>query len=60
MEKRGDILSREDVSLLNQLIRAMQDISEKMNNFYERKNVTKFNAAKKELLQLQRRISEII
>jgi len=50
----------EQISLLNQLIKALEDSFEKLNKAYEKKDPENFNKAKAILVQTQRRIFEVV
>ncbi len=51
-------MKREDVLLLAQLARALEELVLKLEEYYEKKDVEKFGAVKREILMIQRKISE--
>jgi len=50
----------EQISLLNQLVKTLEDSLEKLNKSYEKKDPENFNKSKAILVQTQRRIFEIV
>lgn len=58
--KKEEILPEEDVSFLEQLINTLQEVELKLEEAYKTKNYEKFNNAKKFILRIQEKISEII
>ena len=60
MNERWEIFRKEDVMLLAQLLHTIQDVLSKLETYYEKKDIPKFNSAKKELLTLQKRINEVL
>ena len=57
---RGDIMDKEDVTLLVQLLNAMEDVTKKIEEFYKKKNIVKLNSAKKEILNLQKKVAGVL
>jgi hypothetical protein len=53
-------MNKEDVMLVAQLLHTMQDVLSKLEIYYKKKDIPKFNSAKEELLILQKRINERI
>jgi|TARA_Y100000310_G_C20531048_1_gene738462 hypothetical protein len=53
-------MKKEDVMLLAQLLHTMKELAEKMERYYENKDIVRLDAAKKEMLELQKRVSELI
>jgi hypothetical protein len=53
-------MEKEDVMLVAQLLTGIKDAIEKLENAQKKKNIEKFNAAKKEILNFQRQIDELI
>ena len=51
---------KEDVSFLNQLVKSLEEALLKLEESYEKKDYENFNMAKKFILQIQNKISEII
>ena len=49
-------MKREDALLLSQLLNALNDAVETMEKYYHDKNVELFESAKKEVINLQRKI----
>ena len=54
MIKEGEIL------LLNQLAKILEETQMRMEEAYEKRDYENFEKAKKEILQTQRKISEIV
>ena len=54
------MIEKEDVTLLAQLLYTMKEVVARMEKYYKKKDVEKLNSAKKELLELQKRINEVI
>lgn len=50
----------EQISLLNQLVKTLEDSFEKLNKSYEKKDPENFNKSKAILVQTQRRIFEAV
>ena len=53
------MINEGDVSLLNQLVSALEDAFARFETAYEKKDSENFNKLKRILIQTQRRISEI-
>ncbi len=53
-------MKEEDVLLLAQLLRTMRDISDKIKEYYQKKDAEKLALAKKELLELQKKVNELL
>ena len=53
-------MNKEDVTLLIQLLHTMKEIILKMEEYYKKKDIEKFNSTKKEVLELQQRVAELI
>lgn len=49
---------RDKISFLNQLIKSLEDASEKLEESYKKKDQDKFNKIKKFMLRIQEQISE--
>ena len=60
MQKEGKIFRREDIEFLNQLIKALEEAELKLEEAYEKKDYENFNKSKKFIMQIQRKISEVI
>lgn len=60
MKKRGESFGKEDVMLLAQLLHTMKEIAERIERYYTKKDGEKLEAAKLELLNLQKRVDELI
>ena len=50
----------EQISLLNQLLKTVEDSFEKLKRAYEKSDAENFNKLKAVLVQTQRRISEVV
>lgn len=48
-----------DISILNQLVKALEDSYRKLEKYYEKKDSENFNKVKNEFIQTQRKILEI-
>ena len=53
-------MEKEDVLLIAQLLTGMKDALEKLEEAHRRKDVEKLNLAKKEILNFQKQISELL
>jgi len=53
-------MKKEDVVLLAQLIQTIKEATDKLEEYQKKKNVERFNAAKKEILELQKRVNELL
>ena len=53
-------LQREDVMLLAQLLDAMKEVTTELEKYYKKKDVEKFNSVKRELLELQRKVDNLL
>ena len=51
---------KEDIPFLNQLVKALEETELKLEEAYEKKDDESFNKSKKFMLQVQRKISEVI
>jgi len=60
MEKEEKIFNQEDVTFLNHLINALEESELKLEEAYDKKDYENFNRTKKMMLQIQKKISEII
>ena len=54
------MMKKEDVMLLAQLLHAMKEVADKISHYHKKKDVKNLLAAKRELLNLQRRVNEIL
>ena len=54
------MVKREDIPFLNQLVKALEEAELKLEEAYEKKDYEDFNKSKKFMLQIQRKISEVI
>jgi len=54
------MIKKGDISVLNQLIKEIENSYEKMKEAYEKKDSKTFNSMKKNIIQAQRRISQIV
>lgn len=57
MEKE---FTKDDASILNQLIMSLEESESKLEAYYEKKDYDNFNKAKKFILILSKKISEVI
>ena len=55
-----NFFSKEDIMLLAQLLHAMKEVVEEMERAEKEGNYEKLNSAKKELLDLEGRIEQIL
>ncbi len=53
-------MKKEGVELLGQMIKSLEDASDALDESYNRNDFQKFNKAKKLVLQIQDKISEIL
>ena len=60
IEKRGQTFGKEDLMLLAQLLHTMKESVEELEKYYKKKDVENVNAAKKEILDLQAKIDQIL
>jgi len=60
MEKEEKIFNQEDVTFLNHLIKTLEEAELKLEEAYDKKDYENFNRTKKMMLQIQKKISEII
>lgn len=64
MTKEGESSSRkkaeEDASLLRHLVHSIEESETKLEEFYKKNKVEDFNKAKKAILQLNEKMSEIL
>jgi len=60
MEKEEKIFNREDIAFLNQLSNTLEESELKLEEAYDKKDYESFNRIKKMMLQIQKKISEII
>lgn len=54
------MVKRDDVSLLNQLLDSLEKASKEFENYYVIKDFDNFNKSKKFILNIQKKILEII
>jgi len=59
MEKEK-IFSKEEIIFLNQLIKSLEETELKLEEYYEKEDVDNFNGAKKMILNIQKKISEVV
>ena len=53
-------MKKEDITLLAQLLTAMQDATDKLEKAYEEKDMEEIRSAKKEILNFQEKIDKLI
>ena len=58
MVKIGEVLKKEDIPFLEQLVNSLEEASKKLEDAYNKKNSENFNKAKRLMLDLQGKISE--
>ncbi len=57
---KEDGFKEEDLSVLNQLIKSMDESKEKLEKAYDKRDHDKFNKTKKFMLEIQKKISEVL
>ncbi len=60
MEKKVKALTKEEISFLNHLIKSLEESGLKIEEYYKKRDYEKFNNIKKFMLEIQKKISEII
>jgi Fe-S cluster assembly iron-binding protein IscA len=61
MKEEGKlIVSREDIDLLNQAIESLDFAETKLEEAYKKNNPNQFNAVKKFIIKINKRVSEIL
>jgi hypothetical protein len=61
MKKRGvKHLTKEEISFLNHLIKSLEESGLKLEEYYIKKDYEKFKNIKKFMLEMQKKISEIV
>lgn len=60
MEKEGETLNKENIMLLNQLVKTLEEVGAKLEEFYDKKDIENFNKTKKFILGIQEKISEVV
>jgi len=53
-------MKKEESLFLNQLVNSLEEASEKLGKYYEKRDSENFNKSKKIMLKIQKEISEII
>ena len=53
-------MKKEDIPILNQILKTLEQIERKLELYYFKKDAEKFNRAKREMLELQRQLSEVL
>ena len=59
-KEEGEILGKEEITFLNQLVKTLEEAESKLEQAYEKRNHENFNRLKKLILQVQKKISEVI
>jgi len=60
-KKEGQkMIKSEDLQVLAQLIHAMEDSINKLEEYYNKKDLEKFNRAKKAVIDFQQKINRIV
>ncbi len=60
MEKKAKALTKEEISFLNHLIKSLEESGLKIEEYYKKRDYEKFNNMKKFMLEMQKKISEIV
>lgn len=60
MKKEGETLNKENIMLLNQLVKTLEEVGAKLEEFYDKKDIENFNKTKKFILGIQEKISEVV
>lgn len=53
-------MKRENIDFLNQLVKTLEEAGVKLEEAYDKKDYDSFNNTKKLILQVQKKISEVI
>ena len=53
-------MNKDDVLFLSQMVKSLEDASEKLKTAYEKEEYTKFNNSKKLILKLQEEIDNLL
>lgn len=53
-------MKKEDIPFLNQLVNSLEEAELKLGKAYEKKDYDEFNKSKKFMLQIHKKISEVI
>jgi uncharacterized ferredoxin-like protein len=53
-------VKKEESLFLNQLVNSLEEASEKLAKYYDKRDADNFNKSKKIMLKIQKEISEII
>lgn len=53
-------MNKDDFLFLNQMIKSLEDASEKLQTAYEKEDYTKFNNSKKLILKMQNEINNLL
>lgn len=54
------IMKKEDIPVLSQLVKTLEEIESKLEEAYDKKDPDKFNNSKKFMLKIQKQISQIL
>ena len=60
MKKENKFLTKEEISFLNHLIKSLEESGLKLEEYYMKKDYEKFKNIKKFMLEMQKKISEIV
>ena len=60
MKERGGIFKRGNILFLNQLVKTLEEAEIKLEMYYEKKDYANANNIKKFILQIQKKIAEVI
>lgn len=53
-------MKKEDIPILNQMMKSLEEAASKLERCYERKDYNKFNETKKFIMQIQKTISGML
>lgn len=53
-------LSKEDISFLDQLVKALEEAELKLEEYYKNNDIENFNNIKKFILKVQEKVSEVV
>lgn len=58
--EKTSVFSRENISFLSQLVKTIEEAGLKLEEAYDKKDYESFSKSKKFVLEIQRKISEIV
>ena len=53
-------MKKENITILNQLLRTLEQLESKLESYYNKKDLVKFNKSKKSMLELQKQVSNLL